>query len=63
MIYYYLLWILIKMIKNKNIKKNILINYNNMIDEKEYDPKILEQAIVYDYVYKKTNSKKCVLLL
>lgn len=42
--------------------KNILINYNNMIDEKEYDSQILEQAIVYDDVYKQPNRKKCVLL-
>lgn len=42
--------------------KEILINYNNMIDEKEYDPDILESAIVYDDVYKQPNRKKCVLL-
>ena len=42
--------------------KQILINYNNMIDEKEYDPDILQQAIVYDDVYKQPNRKKCVLL-
>lgn len=42
--------------------KEILINYNNMIDEKEYNPDILESAIVYDDVYKQPNRKKCVLL-
>ncbi len=42
--------------------KNILINYSNMIDEKEYDPEVLEQAVVYDDVYKQPNRKKCVLL-
>lgn len=42
--------------------KEILINYNNMIDEKEYNADILEQAIVYDDVYKQPNRKKCVLL-
>lgn len=42
--------------------KEILINYSNMIDEKEYDSEILEQAIVYDDVYKQPNRKKCVLL-
>lgn len=42
--------------------KEILINYNNMIDEKEYNPEILESAIVYDDVYKQPNRKKCVLL-
>lgn len=42
--------------------KNILVNYNNMIDEKEYDSEVLEQAIVYSDVYKQPNRKKCVLL-
>ena len=42
--------------------KNILSNFINMIDEKEYDSSILEQAIVYDDVYKQPNRKKCVLL-
>ncbi len=42
--------------------KNILKNYNNMIDEKAYDPDVLEQAIVYNDVYKQPNRKKCVLL-
>lgn len=48
----------------KNIEevKKILTNCNNMIDEKEYDADILEQAIVYDDVYKQPNRKKCVLL-
>lgn len=42
--------------------KNILVNYNNMIDEKEYDSEVLEQAVVYSDVYKQPNRKKCVLL-
>ena len=42
--------------------KNILVNYNNMIDEKEYDSEVLEQAIVYSDVYKQPNRKKCFLL-
>ena len=56
--------IMVETLIGKSIQevKNILINYNNMIDEKEYDPKILEQAIVYDDVYKQPNRKKCVLL-
>lgn len=40
----------------------ILKNYANMIDEKEYDEDILEQAIVYDDIYKQPNRKKCALL-
>ena len=42
--------------------KEILKNYVNMIDEHEYDPDILEQAIVYDDVHKQPNRRKCVLL-
>ena len=40
----------------------ILKNFANMIDEKEYDESILEQAIVYDDIYKQPNRKKCALL-
>ena len=39
-----------------------LQNFLNMIDEKEYDPEILESAVVYDDTYKQPNRKKCVLL-
>lgn len=41
---------------------NILNNFKNMIDEEEYDPEILEQALVYDDIYKQANRKKCALL-
>ena len=42
--------------------KNIMYNFLNMIDEKDYDPDVLEEAIVYDDVYKNPNRKKCALL-
>ena len=42
--------------------ENILQNFLNMLDEKPYDPKVLEEAIVYDDVYKNPNRKKCALL-
>lgn len=42
--------------------KNIIDNYYNMIEEKEYDADILEQAIVYDDIYLQPNRKKCALL-
>lgn len=42
--------------------KNIINNYYNMIDEKEYNSEMLEQAIVYDDIYKQPNRKKCALL-
>ena len=42
--------------------KDILSQFLNMIDEKEYDASILEQAIVYSDIYKQPNRKKCALL-
>ena len=41
---------------------NILNNFKNMIDEKDYDPEVLEQALVYNDIYKQANRKKCALL-
>ncbi len=56
--------IMVETLMGKTIEeaKNIIKNYNNMIDEKEYDKDILEQAIVYDDVHKQPNRRKCVLL-
>lgn len=42
--------------------KEIYDNYNNMIDEKEYNSTILEQANAYDDIYRQPNRKKCALL-
>lgn len=42
--------------------KEIINSFNNMVDEKEYDASILEQANVYDDVYKQPSRKKCALL-
>ena len=42
--------------------ENILQNFLNMLDEKTYDENILEEAIVYDDIYKNPNRKKCALL-
>lgn len=41
---------------------NIYNNFNNMLDEKSYDSDVLEQANVYDDIYKQPNRKKCALL-
>ena len=56
--------IMIDTIIGKTIEEaiNILKNFSNMIDEKEYDADILEEAIVYDDVYKQPSRKKCALL-
>lgn len=42
--------------------KEIYRNFENMIEEKEYDPEILGEAIVYDDIYRQPNRKKCALL-
>lgn len=48
--------------KSKEEAKEIVSNFENMIDEKEYDEELLEQAIVYNDIYKQANRKKCALL-
>ena len=48
--------------KTREEAKEILDNFVNMIDEKEYDEKLLEQAIVYNDISKQPNRKKCALL-
>lgn len=40
----------------------IIKNYYNMIDEEKYDADVLEQAVVYDDIYRQPNRKKCALL-
>ncbi len=56
--------IMVETLIDKTVEQaiEILKNYANMIDEKEYDAEILEQAIVYDDIYKQPNRKKCALL-
>ena len=48
--------------KSVDEAKKIIVNFEHMIDEKEYDSNILEEAIVYDEIYKQPNRKKCALL-
>ena len=56
--------IMIQTLIGKKVKEalEIVSNFESMIDEKEYDEEILEEAIVYDEVYKQPNRKKCALL-
>lgn len=42
--------------------KKVLMNFLNMLDEKDYDESVLAEAVVYDDTYKQPNRKKCVLL-
>jgi nitrogen fixation NifU-like protein len=56
--------IMIKLLKGKKIEeaKNIINNYESMINEKEYNEEILEEANAYDEIYKQPNRIKCALL-
>lgn len=42
--------------------KKILKNYQNMINELEYDEELLGELVVYDEIYMQPNRKKCALL-
>ena len=48
--------------KTKAQAKDILKNYEYMLEEKDYDKELLENAVVYDDVSKQPNRKKCALL-
>ena len=48
--------------KNKVEVMKILENYENMINEKEYDESVLEELNVYNEIYKQPNRKNCALL-
>lgn len=48
--------------KTKEEALNIIENYKNMIDEKEYNFDILKEAIVYSDISKEPNRKNCALL-
>lgn len=56
--------IMIDTIIGKTVKEAIQIyqNFSAMIEEKEYDESVLEQAVVYDDVSKQPSRKKCALL-
>lgn len=48
--------------KSVDEAKTILMNYRNMLDEKEYDEDILGELNVYDEIGKQPNRKNCALL-
>lgn len=56
--------IMIKLLIGKNIEevKELMNNYYNMIDEKEYDEDLLEEACCYDEIYKQQNRKGCATI-
>lgn len=56
--------IMIKKIIGKTTKdaEEIIINYQNMINEKEYNKELLGELNVYDEIYLQPNRKNCALL-
>ena len=56
--------IMIQNLIGKTVKeaKDILNNYKNMIQEKEYDEKLLGELVVYDEISKQPNRINCALL-
>ena len=48
--------------KSVDEAKKILINYKNMIEDKEYDEELLGELNVYDNINKQPNRIKCALL-
>ena len=48
--------------KSVDEAKKILINYKNMIEDKEYDKELLGELNVYDNINKQPNRIKCALL-
>ena len=56
--------IMIGMLLNKSVEEalDIINNYQNMIDEKEYNIDLLKEAIVYSDIAKQPNRKKCATL-
>ena len=56
--------IMIKTLIGKTIEqvKQIISNYEKMLNEEPYDKDILEELIVYDEIYKQPSRKRCALL-
>lgn len=56
--------VIIKTIIGKTISEaeEIISNYQNMINEEEYDSNLLDELNVYDEIYLQPNRKTCALL-
>ena len=48
--------------KTKEEAKELLVNYQNMINEKPYNKDLLEELNAYDEIYLQPNRKNCALL-
>ena len=56
--------IMLKNIIGKSVKEAMayIYNFDNMVEEKEYDEDMLNEAIAFDEIYKQQNRKNCVIL-
>ena len=56
--------IMLKWIIGKKLEDvlNYAENFENMINEKEYDQALLGEALVYDEIYKQENRKQCATI-
>lgn len=56
--------IMVETLIGKTVEEAIQIyeNFNHMLNEEPYDETLLEQAFVYNDIYKQPNRKKCALL-
>lgn len=48
--------------KTKQEAKDYIEQFDNMVNEKEYNKELLNEAIVFDEIYKQANRKHCALL-
>ena len=48
--------------KSVNEVKKLIENYENLINEKEYDEELLGELMAYDTIYMQPNRKHCALL-
>ena len=55
---------MIKLLLGKTVSEArvIMENYNNMIEEKEYDPEVLGEANVYEDIHKQKNRIGCATI-
>ncbi|MBP5204385.1 SUF system NifU family Fe-S cluster assembly protein [bacterium] len=56
--------VMTKQFKGKTLEeaKEIVTNFENMINEQPYNPEILGEFNIYDEIYKQPSRKKCALL-
>lgn len=56
--------IMIKELIGKSIDEalNFITNFENMVDEKEYNENIFNEAIVFNDIFKQKNRKTCAIL-